>query len=118
MLCLKMIYLSIIYLFLFRFYDTQYRIIAWFEDIDIGSITSISFSNDSSYQSDSLQLKDNDDKDEESNKPLICPDFIVVDSDAKITLLKASLFEEIDKDKKKGVTLLESIISSVVSISV
>jgi hypothetical protein len=41
-----------------------------------------------------------------------------VDSDAKITLLKASLFEEIDKDKKKGVTLLESIISSVVSISV
>lgn len=27
-----------------RFYDFQYRIIAWFEDIDIGSITSISFS--------------------------------------------------------------------------
>lgn len=26
-----------------RFYDFQYRIIAWFEDIDIGSITNISF---------------------------------------------------------------------------
>ncbi len=28
-----------------RFYDFQYRIIAWFEDIDIRSITNISFAN-------------------------------------------------------------------------
>ncbi len=49
---------------------------------------------------------------------MVCPDFIVVDNDAKITLLKTSLFEEIDKEKKKGVILLESIISPIVSISV
>lgn len=28
-----------------RFYDDQYRIEAWFEDIDLGSIHTISFSN-------------------------------------------------------------------------
>lgn len=32
-----------------RFYDFQYRIIAWFEDEDITSITSISFSQDYHY---------------------------------------------------------------------
>ena len=28
-----------------RFYDDQYRIEAWFEDIDLGAIHTISFSN-------------------------------------------------------------------------
>ena len=31
-----------------RFYDLRFRIIAWFENIEIGSITNISFANDES----------------------------------------------------------------------
>jgi hypothetical protein len=31
-------------------------------------------------------------------KPFVCNDFIVVDDNARITLLKASLFEKIDKE--------------------
>jgi hypothetical protein len=42
----------------------------------------------------------------------------VVDLDAKITLLNFKLFEEIDKEKKKGRILLKSIVSPIVSISV
>lgn len=59
-----------------------------------------------------------DEESDENEKSYYSPDFIVVDYDAKITLLKASLFEEIDKDKKKGEPILSSIISPVVSISV
>jgi cilia- and flagella-associated protein 251 len=75
-----------------RFYDDQYRIEAWFEDIDLGSIHTISFSNvmedgenelaDSQASGD--KLKD--------YKPFLCNDFIVVDDNARITMLKASLF--------------------------
>lgn len=34
-----------------RFYDFQFRIIAWFENMDIGSITSVSFSTVGNYNS-------------------------------------------------------------------
>ncbi len=73
-----------------RFYDFQYRIIAWFEEIDVGSITNISFANQPIYE-DSVK------KEEDNDTVFQCPDFIVVDEDAKITLLESKLFEEIDK---------------------
>jgi WD40 repeat protein len=83
-----------------RFYDNQYRIEAWFEDIDIGSIHTISFSSETSRQLNA----DNFDKEKDSlaGEPFICPDFIVVDDKARVTLLKAELFEKIDKEDKKG----------------
>jgi len=49
---------------------------------------------------------------------LLCPDFIVVDLEARITSLKPELFEEIDPDKKKGLVLIKSIESHVLSLSV
>ena len=48
----------------------------------------------------------------------VCPDFIVVDDKAKVTLLKAELFEKIDKEEKSGEVLMESIIAPIVSTSV
>ena len=103
-----------------RFYDFQYRIISWFEDIDVGSITSLSFSNDPlSDRSESMKLAGNGlDKDEKDNEPFGCPEFIVVDLEAKITILKGNLFEEIDKDNKKGTLLMKSIVSPIIYISV
>ncbi len=38
--------------------------------------------------------------------PFVCNDFIVIDDKARITMLKASLFEKIDKEEKKGIVLL------------
>jgi WD40 repeat protein len=40
-----------------------------------------------------------------------------VDSNAKIVLLKTELFQEVEKDKKKGNVLVESIIKPIVAIS-
>lgn len=100
-----------------RFYDFQYRIISWFEDIDIASITNISFSSESFQENDSIRLGGDEDTDDKE-KPFVCPDFIVVDSEAKITLIKCTLFEEIEKNKKSGILILSSIVSPVVAITV
>lgn len=101
-----------------RFYDFQYRIRSWFEDIDVGSITNISFSNETLQEGDSIRLNKEDEDLDDNDKPFVCPDFIVVDHDAKVTLLKASLFEEIEKNKKGGTLIMSSIVSPIVSISV
>ncbi|EAS05799.2 WD-40 protein, putative (macronuclear) [Tetrahymena thermophila SB210] len=102
-----------------RFYDFQYRIIAWFEDAIIGSISNISFAN-------TPMIEDNEDedgfdderKDKGENEPkFICPDFIVVDLDATITMLNYKLFEELDDEKKKGTTLMKSIVSPIIAMS-
>ena len=50
--------------------------------MEIGSITSVSFSSTSNQNSKILDNK------EDEEKPLLCPDFIVVDLEARITLLK------------------------------
>lgn len=103
-----------------RFYDFRYRIISWFEDIDVGSITSISFANDPlNDRSESMKLGTvGMDRDEKENELFDCPEFIVVDLDAKITILKGNLFEEIDKENKKGTLLMKSIVSPIICISV
>lgn len=103
-----------------RFYDFQYRIISWFEDIDIVSITSISFAHDGlSDHSESMKYAITGmDKEEKENEQFDCPEFIVVDLNAKITILKGNLFEEIDKENKKGTLLLRSIVDPIISIAV
>jgi len=68
-----------------RFYDFQYRISAWFEDINIASITSISFSNQSLTEMNEIKKEDGD-----NDFSFRCPDFIIVDLEAKITALSAS----------------------------
>jgi cilia- and flagella-associated protein 251 len=100
-----------------RFYDFQYRIIAWFEDIDISSITSISFSNEPFLNwEEGSNLPQNEEGKEEDT--FTCPEFIVVDLEAKIYALKDSLFREVEREKKKGVLLLKSIVSPIVWISI
>jgi hypothetical protein len=51
-------------------------------------------------------------------KPFECKDFIVVDDRARITLLKSSLFEKIERDEKKGRVLLESFVAPIVCSAV
>lgn len=100
-----------------RFYDFQYRIIAWFEHINIGSITTISFAEQSSILADNFNYDDQL-KEEQTSPNFKCADFIVVDLNARITQLNYKLFSEIDKDRKPGTVLLQSIVKPIVSISV
>jgi len=79
-----------------RFYDYQFRIVSWFEDFGLSKITSISLSNE--YFDFEITNKIS----KENEYDFRYPDFIVVDSNAKIVLLKTELFQEVEKDKKKG----------------
>lgn len=79
-----------------RFYDYQFRIVGWFEDDEIGEVTSISLSNKTfDFQVVEQQLKN-------SSHEFKYPDFIVVDKNARIVRMKADLFNEIPSmDEKK-----------------
>lgn len=69
-------------------------------------------------EGDSIRLNKEDEDLDDNDKPFVCPNFIVVDNDAKVTLLKASLFDQIEKTKKSGTLIMSSIVSPIVSISV
>ena len=106
-----------------RFYDFFYRIQGWFEDFEIGPITSISFavSNMLSMSNIKKGKKDKQDDDEKKDEEIhlfSCPDFIVVDTNAKITLLNDSLYAKVGKEEKKGVVILHSISNSIEAIAV
>ena len=47
-----------------------------------------------------------------------CKDFIIVDDKARITMLKSSLFEKIEREEKKGRVLLESFVAPIVCSAV
>lgn len=47
-----------------------------------------------------------------------CNDFIVVDDNARVTMLKSALFQKIDKEEKKGLVLMESIVAPIVCSAV
>ena len=83
-----------------RFYDFRFRIICWFEETDMGSIQSLSFSN----------LPVDEDKDDED---LSFPEFIVCDSEASINMLCAQNFREIEVSKKQAKSVFKSIKSPV-----
>lgn len=52
----------------------------------------------------------------EKDPPFVCPDFIVVDLNATVTMLNYRLFEELDDEKKKGTVLMKSIISPIIAM--
>ena len=85
-----------------RFYDFNFKIVAWFEDCLFSNVKSISFSNTEPKRcsEDGLQVNDN----EIVNKDEIfrCSDFLVADENALICRLQSTLFEEIEPAKKKG----------------
>jgi len=104
-----------------QFYDKYFRIVAWFEDLNFTTIKSISFSKKpaepatNEYTDPIIDQKDSSKKPE---APFSCPEFLVTDDSALVCLLKSSLFEEIVGQKKKGVTLMTGIKSSVSAIAV
>ncbi len=84
-----------------RFYDFRFRIICWFEDLNLGKIKSISFS--MSYMPNTKTNEINEDLMEEE---ISYPDFIVCDTSARIILLGTHLFSEIEPNKRKGQLIL------------
>lgn len=85
-----------------RFYDLRFRIIAWFEDLNAGSVTSVSFAaNRPNHPAD--------------NNPdmFSVPDFIVGTQLALIVGVEAAAFEEVEEDNRRGVLLVQGIDSDI-----
>lgn len=104
-----------------QFYDKYFRIVAWFEDLNFSTIKSISFSKkpaEPATQEQHDPIIDQKDPTKKQEAPFSCPEFLVTDDSALVCLLKSSLFEEIVGQKKKGVTLMSGIKSSVSAIAV
>jgi WD40 repeat protein len=92
-----------------RFYDYYLRLEAWFEELNAGPITSLSFSlQDSPYPTD------------EAGRPGIkfwTPDFVVSTKNAFVIGVESRLFEEIRKEDRRGTLLMQGLADMVVSLA-
>ena len=111
-----------------RFYDFMFKIVAWFEDLNLATVKAISFSRRNPRTAekpnppmDKLPLA-KDDKEAANRKvdhePFSCSDFIVADSSAMVVELQSQIFEAIEPQKKKGTTIMHGLRSSVSAIAV
>ncbi|DBA03566.1 TPA: hypothetical protein N0F65_011467 [Lagenidium giganteum] len=108
-----------------RFYDFDFRLVAWFEDMNAGPVTSVSFANAPTpeqaedgtdpkhrgrgmgQQPSAARLRGSTDKNDEEFFQV--PDFVVATSSAFIVGMSASLFAEHEADKRRGTLLMQGI---------
>jgi cilia- and flagella-associated protein 251 len=95
-----------------RFYDFNFKIVAWFEDCLFSNVKSISFSQTEPKPCTTEVQQEKDDE------IFMCSDFLVADENALICMLQSMLFEEIEPAKKKGYTIMHGIKSSISAIAV
>ena len=100
-----------------QFYDFQFKIMAWFDELHFTTIKSISFSKKKPTPAKAAKAigADGDSKEDEVFQ---CADFLVADESALICTLQSSLFEEIKPQNKRGHTLMAGIASGICGISV
>eukprot|EP00854_Cymbomonas_tetramitiformis_P005148 gene5148-6259_t len=90
-----------------RFYDAKLRLVAWFDDIDAGEVTSISFASHKMQQ-----LRDST----EEHDKFMAPDFIVGTSKSKIVAVKSDSFERVER-VKSGELVLEGTFDAVLALA-
>ncbi|CAM9670144.1 unnamed protein product, partial [Chrysoparadoxa australica] len=89
-----------------RFYDFKFRLEAWFEDIDAGPITSLSFT---SY------LPPADPAQRGQLSSFRAPDFVVGTGNALIIGMQSSAFELLDPASRRGTVIVQGTIASLIS---
>ena len=103
-----------------RFYDFHFKVVAWFEELNLNTIKSISFSNTEpkpTAQMDSYQASPDEEALDKSSG-FACSDFLVTDDNALVCMLTSGIFEEIEPAKRKGYTIFHGLKSSVKAIAV
>mmetsp|Transcript_20905 Transcript_20905/g.43637 ORF Transcript_20905/g.43637 Transcript_20905/m.43637 type:complete len:926 (+) Transcript_20905:54-2831(+) len=79
-----------------RFYDGSLRIMAWYEDLNAGPVTSVSFATNMPTNVD-------------ERSDFCCPDFVVGTSTSYIIGVECALFQEIEPDNRRGAVLVQGI---------
>jgi len=82
-----------------RFFDFEFRVVAWFEDLDAGPIQSLSFARSVPGARYSEQTA--------AAGTLKCPDFIVATLNALVIGCSAALFDELDEADRRGTLLVQ-----------
>lgn len=82
-----------------RFFDFEFRVVAWFEDLDAGPIASLSFARAKPGARYAEQTA--------AAGTLKCPDFIVGTLNALIIGCSAALFDELDESARRGALLVQ-----------
>jgi cilia- and flagella-associated protein 251 len=104
-----------------RFYDFAFKVVAWFEELNLSTVKSISFSRTdprpANQNGDYQQTNENGEIVDKSSG-FACSDFLVTDDSALVCMLQSSIFEEIEPAKKKGYTIFHGLKSSVKAIAV
>ena len=115
-----------------RFYDFRFRIVCWFEDLGLSRITSVSFSlaqapdrgpgplrRPAPPPADARPLPGPAEAplppDDEEDFDF--PEFVVCDVDARLTLLRKSMFHEIDAAKRQGTLILQGLDRKVLAVA-
>ena len=82
-----------------RFFDYQFRLVAWFEDLEAGAVTSVSFANTRPPPiTDGL-----------SETPFTVPDFVVGTKRAFVVGAEAAMFEEARPEARRGTLLVQGL---------
>lgn len=95
---------------LIRFYDFNFHIMAWFEDLNAGPVKGISFH---AFQDAEAE----EDPSDVFRMRFYSPDFIVNTDRALVLDVESSLFEEVDPEKRRGVLILQGQDTEVSSLS-
>ena len=95
-----------------RFYDFNLKICAWFENLELQEIKSISFADHEPI------LACEPDETMSISKILKCSDFIVADNNALVCLLESRIFEELEPENKKGEVIFSGLKDTINCIAV
>jgi len=93
-----------------RFYDVFFKVVAWFEDLNLSTIKSISFS-----KTDPRPATQTPD---DGEKAFSCADFLVADNSSMVCMLQSTIFEEIDPHKKQGLPIFQGLKSQVAALAI
>jgi len=92
-----------------RFYDSQFRVQAWFEDLSAGAVKSISFEH--TVRDDDGPTSDGVDDE------FKCPNFLVSTGSALVVLVESKLFYELAPHDRQGRLVLQGLDSPVHGLS-
>ena len=96
-----------------RFYDYAFKVVAWFEELNLSNVKSISFSRTDPKPANTMgheyQQTDENGEVVDKSSGFACSDFLVTDDSALVCMLQSSIFEEIEPSKKKGYTIFHGL---------
>jgi WD40 repeat protein len=88
-----------------RFYDFKFRLLAWYEDLDVGPITRLTFTSPRAPL-DKMAME----------SEVRVPNFIVASSNGKIALVNAAVFELFTKEERRAELLVQGMESEISAI--